>query len=67
MAYSANLRPNELQDLADNLSKIMELQAKHNIKIQFDLTVGATADGNVKPEAAAALRKALDEISDAFH
>ncbi len=67
VAYSANLRPNELQDLADNLPSIMELQAKHGIKIQFDVTVGATAEGSVKPEAAEALRKSLDDISDAFH
>jgi hypothetical protein len=67
VAYSANLRPNELQDLVDNLPSIMELQAKHGIKIQFDVTVGATAEGSVKPEAAEALRKSLDDISDAFH
>ncbi|MBE0614121.1 MAG: ATP-binding protein [Burkholderiales bacterium] len=67
VAIRAYLQPNELQDLADGLSSILELQAKHGIKLRFNLAVEATADGGLKPEAAAELRKALDDISDAFH
>jgi hypothetical protein len=54
------------QDLADGLIKILDLQAKHEIKIRFNLSVEATSDGDPKAEAFAELRKALDEISDAF-
>jgi hypothetical protein len=67
VTYRAYLQPNELQDLADILSDIMQLQAKHGIKIRFNLAVEATAEGDLKPEATADLRKALDGISDAFH
>ena len=63
----ALIQPNELQDLADSLSDILALQAKHGIKIQFLLTVQAEADGELKPEAEAELRKALTEISESFH
>ena len=59
--------PNELQDLADVLTEIMELQAKHGIKIRFNLAIETTAEGDLKPEATADLRKALENISDAFH
>ena len=45
----------------------MELQAKHGIKIRFNLAVEVTTDSGLKPEATAELRKALDNISDAFH
>lgn len=45
----------------------MDLQAKHAITIRFNLSVEVTADDGLKPEAAADLRKALDDISDAFH
>lgn len=67
LAIRAYLQPNELQDLADGLSSILELQAKHGMKLRFNLAVEATADGGLKPEAAVELRKALDDISDAFH
>jgi hypothetical protein len=66
-AIRAYLQPNELQDLADALSSIMDLQPKHGIKIRFNLAVEVTADSGLKPEATAELRKALDDISDAFH
>lgn len=65
--YRAYLQPNELQDLSDALTSIMELQAKYGIKIRFNLAVEATAEDDLKPEATAELRKKLDEISDAFH
>jgi hypothetical protein len=67
IAFRAYLQPNELQDLTDGLSSIMGLQAKHGIKIRFNLAVEITTDGSLKPEATAELRKALDDISDAFH
>jgi hypothetical protein len=67
MALRAYLQPNEVQDLADGLSDIMDLQAKHGLKIRFNLSIEVSADGGMKPEAEAELRKALDEISDAFH
>jgi len=67
VTYRAYLQPNELQDLADVLTEIMELQAKHGIKIRFNLAIETTAEGDLKPEATADLRKALDNISDAFH
>lgn len=67
IAYRAYLQPNELQDLADALSDIMALQAKHGITIRFQLCVEATTDGEWKPDASTELRKALDEISDSFH
>ena len=67
IAFRAYLQPNELQDLTDGLSSIMELQVKHGIKIRFNLAVEVTTDGSLKPEATAELRKALDDISDAFH
>ena len=66
-AIRAYLQPSELQDLADVLSSILELQAKHGIKLRFNLAIEVTADGGLKPEAEAELRKALDDISDAFH
>jgi hypothetical protein len=67
VTYRAYLQPNELQDLADVLSDIMQLQAKHGIKIRFNLAVEVTAETDLKPEATTELRKALDDISDAFH
>ncbi|MHB8522736.1 MAG: DUF499 domain-containing protein [Limisphaerales bacterium] len=67
VTYHAYLQPNELQDLADALTAIMELQAKYGIKIRFNLAVEVTADGEVKPEATTDVRKALDDISDAWH
>jgi hypothetical protein len=67
VAFRAYVQPNELQDLADGLSNILDLQAKHGIKIRFNLAVEVTADGGLRPEAAAELRKALDDISEAFH
>jgi hypothetical protein len=66
-AYRANLQPNELQDLAKSLSDILELQMKHGIKIRFNLAVEATTEGDLKAEATAELRNALDKISDAFY
>lgn len=65
--YRAYLQPNEIQDLAEAMSDIMEIQAKHGIKIRFNLAVEATAEGDLKPESTAELKKALDEVSDAFH
>jgi hypothetical protein len=65
--YRAYLQPNEIQDLADSLITILDLQAKHGIKIRFNLSVETASDGDPKAEAFAELRKALDEISDAFH
>lgn len=44
----------------------MELQAKHGIKIRFNLAVEATTEGDLKPQATADLRKKLDDVSDAF-
>jgi hypothetical protein len=67
VTYRAYLQPNELQDLADVLTQIMELQAKHGIKIRFNLAIEATAEGDLKPEATAELRKKLDDVSDSFH
>jgi hypothetical protein len=67
VTYRAYLQPNELQDLTDALTSILELQAKYGIKIRFNLAVEATAEDDLKPEATAELRKKLDEISDAFH
>jgi hypothetical protein len=49
------------------LGKSAELQAKYGMKLRFNLAIKATADGGLKPEAAAKLRKALDDFSDAFH
>ena len=67
VTYQAYLQPNELQDLADGLTAIMELQAKHGIKIRFNLWVEVTAEKELKPEATIELRKGLDDISDAWH
>jgi hypothetical protein len=67
VAIRAYLQPNELQDLADALSGILDLQAKHGIQIRFNLAVEVTTEGGLKPEATVELRKALDDISDAFH
>jgi hypothetical protein len=64
--YRAYLEPNELQDLADALTEIMNLQAKHGIKIRFNLAVEATTEGELKPEASSELGKLLKAISDAF-
>jgi hypothetical protein len=67
VAFRAYLQPGELQDLAEGRSSILDIQAKHGIKIRFNLAVEVTADAGLKPEAAAELRKALNDISDAFH
>jgi hypothetical protein len=67
VTYRAYLQPNELQDLADVLSDIMQLQAKYGIKIRFNLAVEVTTETDLKPEATTDVRKALDAISDAFH
>jgi hypothetical protein len=67
VTYQAYLQPNELQDLADGLTAIMELQAKYGIKIRFNLWVEVTAEKELKPEATTELRKGLDEVSDAWH
>ena len=67
ITYRAYLQPNELQDLADALTSIMELQAKHGIKIRFNLAVEVTFEGVLKTEASAELRRKLDDVSGAFH
>lgn len=67
VTYRAYLQPNELQDLADALTKVMELQAKHGIKIRFNLAVEVTAEKDLKPEATTELRRDLEDISDAWH
>ena len=67
VTYRAYLQPNELQDLADSLSDILALQAKHGINLRFNLAVEATSDGDLKPEVSSDLRKALEDVSDAFH
>jgi hypothetical protein len=67
VTYQAYLQPHELQDLADGLTAIMELQAKYGIKIRFNLSVEVTAEKELKPEATTELRKGLDEVSDAWH
>jgi hypothetical protein len=66
ISYRAYLLPNELQDLADALTEIMKLQAKHGIKIRFNLSVEASTDGDLTPEASKDLGRLLKEISDAF-
>ena len=66
-AFRAYLQPNEIQDLADALTDILALQAKHGIKLRFHLSVEGTTDGELKPDASADLRKALEDISDAFY
>ena len=66
ISYRAYLLPNELQDLADALTEIMKLQAKHGMKIRFNLAVEASTDGDLTPEASKDLGKLLKEISDAF-
>ena len=66
ISYRAYLLPNELQDLADALTEIMKFQAKHGMKIRFNLAVEATTDGDLTPEASKDLGKLLKEISDAF-
>jgi len=66
-AFRAYLQPSELQDLAESLSSLMDLQAKHGVKIRFNVAVEVTGDNGLKPEATAELRKVLDEISDSFH
>lgn len=67
IACHAYLQPNEIQDLADNLSEILDLQAKHGVTIRFHLTVDANSEGDLRPEVSAELRKLLEGISDAFH
>ena len=67
ISFRAYLQPNELQDLSDGLSRILELQAKHQIKIRFNLAVEVAAEGCVKADATSELRKLLDDISEAFH
>jgi len=67
VTYQAYLQPNELQDLNDALLAIMKLQATHGIQIRFYLTVEATAEKDLKPEATTELRRILDSVSDAWH
>ena len=67
ITYRAYLEPNELQDLADVLSDIMALQARHGIKIRFNLAVEVTTEADLKPEATVELQKALKDISGAWH
>jgi hypothetical protein len=63
----AYLKPNELQDLADGLTDLLDLQAKHGIELRFNLTVEATAAGKISDEVRTQLRKLLEDVSDAFH
>ena len=67
VTYQAYLQPNELQDLADGLTALMELQAKYGIKIRFNLSVEVTTEKELQPEATTELRKGLDDVSDAWH
>jgi hypothetical protein len=67
VTYSAHLQPHEIQELSEKMTDILEIQAKHGIKIRFNLAVEVTAEGELKPEATAELHKKLDEISDAWH
>ena len=67
VSFTAYLKPNELQDLADNVSALLELEAKQGIKLRFKLMI--EADGGVKMSEAvnAELRKLLEGVSDSFH
>jgi hypothetical protein len=64
MAISANFSFSEPPPRLP-FSGSVELQAKHGIKIRFNLAVEATAEKELKPEATGELRKALEDISDA--
>ena len=66
IALRAYLKPNEIQDLADNLTDIMNLQVKYAVTIRLHLAVEAVADGEMKPEFSSEIRKLLDDISEAF-
>ena len=65
-SFRAYLQPNELQDLSDGLSSIMDLEVKHGIKIRFNLAVEVAAMDGMKSEATADLRKILDESPRRF-
>jgi len=67
VSFNAYLKPNELQDLADNVSTLLELQAKHGINLRFKLMIEADGGGKMSEAVTAELRKLLEGISDSFH
>lgn len=69
MSYQAELKPEEIQDLADEISKLLGLQTTHGLRIRFLMTVAAEKlDGSDMPEEAkSALREALAKVSEAFN
>lgn len=67
VSFRAYLKPNELQDLADGLNGIFELQAKYGVKITFNLAVEMTSGNGPTSEAKAELQSVLTTISEAFH
>jgi len=65
--FTAYLKPNELQDLADNMSSLLEIQAKHGINMRFKLTIEANGGAQMSDAVSAELRKLLEGVSDSFH
>jgi hypothetical protein len=66
-SFTAYLKPNELQDLADNVSALLELQAKHGIELRFKLNIEADGGVQMSEAVTAELRKIVEGISDSFH
>ncbi len=66
-AVRAYLKPNELQDLADSLGDLLNLERQHGISIRYLLSLEATADGVIGDAAKGELADILGKISDAFH
>jgi hypothetical protein len=66
-ALRAYLKPNELQDLADSLSDLLEFETKHGIAIRYLLSLEATADGAISEQARKELAEIMEKISDSFH
>jgi hypothetical protein len=66
--FRAQLTPDEIQDLADNIHKLTSLQAQHHLDMRILITlVIESSDGETTPEIVGAVREVLKGISDSFN
>jgi hypothetical protein len=64
---SSELEPHELQDLADNVQKILEVKAQTGVPVRFHLRIEVGETGRTdSDEAAARINAVLKEIREDF-
>ena len=63
----ADFEPSELQDLGDAIPKLLELKAKANLSLRFQVRI-EVGDGTVMPtpEVSREVNKLLSEVKDGY-